>query len=98
LAFPAELALDPRGSINRSMVIKLAKTFVPGDVVVLNSGGPRMTVESVGTRRGKPYVICVFFERKVLRWMRNDPAVLSKLYDEPAARERFEEFLKSMPI
>ncbi len=48
------------------MVIKLAKTFVPGDVVVLNSGGPRMTVESVGTEHGEPYAICVFFEQESL--------------------------------
>jgi uncharacterized protein YodC (DUF2158 family) len=38
--------------------------FAPGDIVQLKSGGPRMTVESVGQRHmtGEDAVWCVWFE------------------------------------
>lgn len=42
----------------------MADQFNPGDVVVLKSGGPKMTVETVGNEAfgGKMKVWCVWFE------------------------------------
>ena len=39
--------------------------FKPGDVVLLKSGGPMMTVESVGERAmmGGQAIFCVWFEK-----------------------------------
>ncbi|RWE64144.1 DUF2158 domain-containing protein [Mesorhizobium sp.] len=39
--------------------------FAPGDIVFLKSGGPRMTVESVGERHmtGEPGVWCAWLEQ-----------------------------------
>jgi uncharacterized protein YodC (DUF2158 family) len=37
--------------------------FKPGDVVVLKSGGPAMTVESIGrSEDGQPRARCTWFE------------------------------------
>ena len=36
--------------------------FKPGDVVILKSGGPKMTVSRVGAVNGKPTVWCDWFE------------------------------------
>ncbi|MGO4125706.1 YodC family protein [Inquilinus sp. YAF38] len=38
--------------------------IVEGDVVVLKSGGPLMTVEHIGTSSGKPFANCAWFEGK----------------------------------
>jgi uncharacterized protein YodC (DUF2158 family) len=41
----------------------MSNQFKPGDVVVLKSGGPKMTVESVGNAfGGTERVWCVWFE------------------------------------
>lgn len=38
-------------------------SFKVGDVVILKSGGPKMTVENVATRNsGQPAVWCTWFE------------------------------------
>ncbi len=37
--------------------------FNPGDVVILKSGGPRMTVERSGNVGGHEVVWCVWFEK-----------------------------------
>jgi uncharacterized protein YodC (DUF2158 family) len=70
------------------MVIKLDNTFVPGDMVVLKSGGPKMTVESVGIQYREFYAECVFFDKNVLKRMSFDPAVLTKLGDGPAISKK----------
>lgn len=33
-----------------------------GDVVMLNSGGPKMTISNVGTVHGTPTIWCVWFD------------------------------------
>jgi uncharacterized protein YodC (DUF2158 family) len=35
--------------------------FKPGDTVILKSGGPTMTIESVETVEGVTYALCVWF-------------------------------------
>jgi uncharacterized protein YodC (DUF2158 family) len=70
------------------MVITLDKTFVPGDVVFLKSGGPKMTVESVGTQDGELYARCVFFDKNVSKRISYVPAVLSKIDDDNAVWEK----------
>jgi uncharacterized protein YodC (DUF2158 family) len=37
--------------------------FNPGDVVVIRSGGPVMTVERVGQSNGHEAVFCTWFEK-----------------------------------
>ena len=37
--------------------------FKAGDLVKLKSGGPVMTVQSVGDQYGEPMVWCVWFEK-----------------------------------
>jgi uncharacterized protein YodC (DUF2158 family) len=43
---------------------RMANQFKAGDVVVLNSGGPKMTVSEVGTHpiNNKPRVWCEWFD------------------------------------
>ena len=48
--------------------------FKPGDVVVLKSGGPLMTVEAVEPDR----VYCIWFEGSAIKRDRFLPAVLEK--------------------
>jgi len=47
----------------------MAETFVPGDVVILKSGGPKMTVESIGNFAGMggPGARCKWFEKNDLK-------------------------------
>ena len=40
----------------------MQSTFAVGEVVELKSGGPKMTVTSVGTPFGVPTVGCMWFE------------------------------------
>jgi uncharacterized protein YodC (DUF2158 family) len=50
--------------------------FGVGDVVVLKSGGPKMTVDYVGAVLGKPTVVCVWFEEGKRLRDKFAPAVL----------------------
>ena len=52
--------------------------FTPGDLVVLKSGGPRMTVDKIGTVGGQPAVFCVWFEKTELKHASFAPATLNK--------------------
>ena len=40
----------------------MSETFKIGDVVKLKSGGPKMTITTVGERYGTPTVWCVWFD------------------------------------
>jgi uncharacterized protein YodC (DUF2158 family) len=56
----------------------MAEEFKKGDVVVLKSGGPRMTVSQTGEDSyGEQKVWCVWFERNTKHEDTFDPAVLS---------------------
>ncbi len=59
--------------------------FEPGDMVFLKSGGPRMTVESVGDNYGQPTVWCVWFEqvgaKQVVKRETFPPVALKKAVD-----------------
>lgn len=52
--------------------------FVIGDVVQLKSGGPVMTVTSVGDSYGTPTVWCVWFDLKGQQNGTFPPAALRK--------------------
>lgn len=52
--------------------------FVIGDVVQLKSGGPVMTVTSVGDNYGTPAVWCVWFDPKGQQSGTFPPAALRK--------------------
>jgi uncharacterized protein YodC (DUF2158 family) len=60
-----------------------------GDVVVLKSGGPKMTVQSIGeSRPGMPgankWIHCIWFEDNVINEYNFDECVL-KILDNSAA-------------
>lgn len=60
-----------------------------GDVVVLKSGGPRMTVQSIGEPRpgmtdGNKWVHCIWFEDNVINEYNFDDCVLKILDNETA--------------
>lgn len=55
----------------------MADEFQKGDVVKLKSGGPLMTVSSVGDQWGETKVWCVWFEKTKKFEDTFDPAVLS---------------------
>lgn len=42
----------------------MSEIFSPGDVVEMKSGGPKMTVTSVGDNWGQPGVWCEWFDSK----------------------------------
>jgi uncharacterized protein YodC (DUF2158 family) len=42
------------------------KSFQPGDVVCLKSGGPDMTVECVVSESNTMFVTCIWFEERTL--------------------------------
>ncbi len=46
--------------------------FAPGDIVMLKSGGPRMTVVDVGTYGGEPKVKCQWFAGDKFDALRED--------------------------
>lgn len=47
-------------------------SLVPGDLVMLKSGGPRMTVVGVGTYNGEPKVKCQWFAGNKFDELRED--------------------------
>ena len=42
------------------------KSFQPGDVVCLKSGGPDMTVEFITNESNTIFVTCIWFEERTL--------------------------------
>lgn len=57
------------------------KALQKGDVVILKSGGPRMTVQSIGDPRpglptGSKWVHCIWFEDNVINEYNFDDCVL----------------------
>jgi uncharacterized protein YodC (DUF2158 family) len=58
--------------------------FKPGDVVRLKSGGPVMTVESIGGMGDPERINCVWFEKT--KQMRDGFAAAAlKIYEQPKA-------------
>lgn len=57
-----------------------------GDVVELKSGGPRMTVESIGTQIDPDGVVCRWFEGKDLKQATFPPGSLQKPTPPPVPR------------
>jgi uncharacterized protein YodC (DUF2158 family) len=57
---------------------RMENEFAPGDVVVLRSHGPQMTVESIDTEHGITLIYCVWFEKDQARRMTLRPAALQK--------------------
>ena len=60
-----------------------------GDVVVLKSGGPKMTVQSIGEPRpgmndGNKWVHCIWFEDNVINEYNFDDCVLNILHNSTA--------------
>jgi uncharacterized protein YodC (DUF2158 family) len=58
-----------------------------GDVVVLRSGGPRMTIQNLGEQRpgpltGTKWVHCIWFEGNMIREYNFDYYVLKPADDE----------------
>jgi uncharacterized protein YodC (DUF2158 family) len=55
-------------------------TFKVGDTVQLKSGGPRMTVTSVGNEFGQPIVWCAWFDGTM---QRSDHFPIDAVKDSP---------------
>lgn len=56
-------------------------SFAPGDIVMLNSGGPRMTVVDVGTYGGELKVKCQWFAGNQFDELKEDVFVAEVLKD-----------------
>lgn len=76
-----------------------AATFKPGDLVVLKSGGPIMTVDYIGARehydgevKGRSGVHCVWFNRPDYGYELNDCHVSAATL-RPAATYEIEELM-----
>ena len=64
-----------------------------GDVVTLKSGGPKMTVASIGSPRPGPvppakWVRCIWFEGSNIYEYSFDSTVLVKVSDKPVTRKK----------
>lgn len=60
----------------------MSEQLVVGDVVRLKSGGPVMTVTTVGERYGTPTIWCTWFDQKGNQTGTFPPAALRKDEDE----------------
>ena len=61
----------------------MADELKTGDVVVLKSGGPRMTVQTVDQYLGEPSVICMWFDKTKRMTERFQPDLLAKAASGP---------------
>ncbi|WP_370288185.1 YodC family protein [Siccirubricoccus soli] len=66
-------------------------SFEPGDVVVLKSGGPKMTVSHIGTQYDDRAVVCIWFEdvgKKNVQKSGDFPAATLKKFERHAIAVR----------
>ena len=73
----------------------MSQEFAAGDVVMVKSGGPRMTVSNVGDYYGQPTIWCVWFEGKQQNESTFAPEILKKVDETQRHTHRKSSWIES---